>query len=84
MLLFTATLWLIVTGRRRPALVSATGVFALVVVLGLTACGGGGNTFVPPTPTPTPTPQSKVVIVTVQASSSSVTTQIGFITVTIP
>jgi hypothetical protein len=90
LLLFAANLSLMGAGLRRPALVRATILAAFVVVLSLTACGGGGgSTSVlppppPPTPTPTPTPQSKVVIVTVQASSSSVTTPMGFITVTIP
>lgn len=88
-LLFAVSLGLMATGLRRPVLVRAMILAAFIVVLSLTACGGGGgSTSVlpppPPTPTPTPTPQPKVVIVTVQASSSSVTTPIGFITVTIP
>jgi len=86
LLLFAVSLSLMDTGLRRPALVRATIVAAFVVVLSLSACGGGGGStsVLPPTPTPTPTPQSKVVIVTVQASSGSVTTPMGFITVTIP
>lgn len=79
------SLSLVAPGLRRPALVRAAILAAFVIVLSLTACGGGGgSTSVSPTPTPAPIPQSKVVIVTVQASSSSVTTPIGFITVTIP
>lgn len=84
LLLSAVSLSLMATGLRRPALVCATIVAAFVVVLSLTACGGGGGSTSVLPPTPTPTPQSKVVIVTVQASSSSVTTPMGFITVTIP
>jgi subtilisin family serine protease len=84
LLLFALSLSLMDTGLRRPALVRATIVAAFVVVLSLTACGGGGGSTSGLPPTPIPTPQSKVVIVNVQASSSSVTTPMGFITVTIP